>query len=279
MNKKTVFITGSNSGMGLSTAKLFATKGYKVYGGVRNAETGEALKNDFNADDLAITPIICDVTNTNSVNSAIEFVVKDSGRIDILVNNAGYGLVSSVEEGTDEELLLQYNVNVFGVFRTCRAVIPFMREAESGMIINVGSFLGKMGLPLLTHYNSSKYAVEGITDSLRYELSPFGIKVHTIAPGLFKTGFVKNGLKANTKTTSEDTPYAAQANTLLPQVVDMINNGPSPDLVANAILLVVEGKITDARVPIGEDSVYFSDTLNKQTQEEFETTVKNALSL
>ncbi|PSW91538.1 SDR family NAD(P)-dependent oxidoreductase [Photobacterium angustum] len=279
MNKKTVFITGSNSGMGLSTAKLFATKGYKVYGGVRNAETGEALKNDFNADDLAITPIICDVTNTNSVNSAIEFVVKDSGKIDILVNNAGYGLVSSVEEGTDEELLLQYNVNVFGVFRTCRAVIPFMREAESGMIINVGSFLGKMGLPLLTHYNSSKYAVEGITDSLRYELSPFGIKVHTIAPGLFKTGFVKNGLKANTKTTSEDTPYAAQANNLLPQVVDMINNGPSPDLVADAILSVVEGKITDARVPVGEDSVYFSDTMNKQTQEEFETTVKNALSL
>ncbi|PSX10487.1 SDR family oxidoreductase [Photobacterium angustum] len=279
MNKKTVFITGSNSGMGLSTAKLFATKGYKVYGGVRNAETGEALKNDFNADDLAITPIICDVTNTNSVNSAIEFVVKDSGKIDILVNNAGYGLVSSVEEGTDEELLLQYNVNVFGVFRTCRAVIPFMREAESGMIINVGSFLGKMGLPLLTHYNSSKYAVEGITDSLRYELSPFGIKVHTIAPGLFKTGFVKNGLKANTKTTSEDTPYAAQANNLLPQVVDMINNGPSPDLVADAILSVVEGKITDARVPVGEDSEYFSDTLNKQTQEEFETTVKNALSL
>lgn len=154
-----------------------------------------------------------------------------------------------------------------------------MREAESGMIINVSSFLGKMGLPLLTHYNSSKYAVEGITDSLRYELSPFGIKVHTIAPGLFKTGFVKNGLKANTKTTSEDTPYAAQANTLLPQVVDMINNGPSPDLVADAVLSVAEDKITDARVPVGEDSVYFSDTLNKQTQEEFETTVKNALSL
>lgn len=279
MNKKTVFITGSNSGMGLSTAKLFAVKGYSVYGGVRGTEVGKTLKEDFINNGLTITPVICDVTSTESVNTAIEFVVKDSGTIDILVNNAGYGLVSSVEEGTDEELQLQYNVNVFGVFRTCRAVIPFMRKKESGMIINIGSFLGNMGLPLFSHYNSSKYAVEGITDSLRYELNPFGIKVHTIAPGLFNTGFVKNGLKANAKTTSDDTPYLSQASNLLPQVVDMISNGPSPDLVADAVLSVAEGVITDARVPAGEDSVYFSDMLKNQTREEFEITVKTALSL
>lgn len=279
MNKKIVFITGSNSGMGLSTAKLFAEKGYAVYGGVRSTEIGEKLKENFINSGLTITPVICDVTSTYSVDTAIEFVIKDGGKIDILVNNAGYGLVSSVEEGTDDEFELQYNVNVFGLFRTCRAVIPFMRQKENGMIINIGSFLGNMGLPLLSHYNSSKYAVEGITDSLRYELSPFGIKVHTIAPGLFNTGFIKNGLKANARTTSDDTPYLSQANNLLPQVVDMINNGPSPELVAGAVLSVAEGVITDARVPVGDDSVYFSDMLRNQTREEFEIAIKKALSL
>ncbi|UQN43695.1 SDR family NAD(P)-dependent oxidoreductase [Agarivorans sp. B2Z047] len=177
-------IIGSNSGTGLSTAKSFAVKGYLVYGCVRSAEVGETLKKDFINNSLTITPVICDVTSTDSVNAAIEFVIKDGGKIDILVNNAGYGLVSSIEEETDEELELQYNVNVFGVFRTCRAVIPFVRQKESGMIINIGSLLGNMGLPLFSYYNSNKYAVEGITDSLRYELNPFGIKVHTIAPGL-----------------------------------------------------------------------------------------------
>lgn len=274
-----VLITGANSGMGLETALLFAQKNYRVYGSVRSIAKGLELEKVFAEKGLSITPVVCDVTRTQDVNDAIRMVMSDAGRLDILVNNAGYGLVASVEEGTDEEFMHQFDVNVFGVLRTCRAVIPFMREQNSGMIINVSSFLGKMGLPLLTHYNSSKYAVEGITDSLRYELSPYGIKVHTVAPGLFQTGFVKNGLKANPSTTSPDSPYAEQANILLPQVVEKINQGPSPVEVAKAVLAVAEGDTLQARVPAGNDSVYFDKLSRELTQEEFELNVKKALSL
>ncbi|GAB3515261.1 SDR family oxidoreductase [Photobacterium alginatilyticum] len=276
---KVVFITGANSGMGLETAILFARNNYQVYGSVRSLEKAAELKVVFEQHDLPITPVVCDVTKTQDVEDAINFIIQHAGTLDILVNNAGYGLVASVEEGTDEEFIQQFDVNVFGILRTCRAVIPFMREQKSGIIVNVSSFLGKMGLPLLTHYNSSKYAVEGITDSLRYELAPFGIKVHTVAPGLFKTGFVKNGLQANSVTTSQESPYASQANTLLPQVVDKINNGPSPASVAKSVLSIVEGQELKARVPAGEDSVYFDKLSRELCQEDFELAVSKALSL
>ncbi len=114
---------------------------------------------------------------------------------------------TTVEDGTDAEITQQFDVNVFGVFRLCRAVLPQMREQGSGVIVNVGSFLGRMGLPLFSHYNASKYAVEDLTDSLRYEVSRFGIRVHSVLPGLFRTGFVNSGLTANAATTSEESPY------------------------------------------------------------------------
>ena len=126
----------------------------------------------------------------------------------------------------------QFNVNVFGIMRVCKAVIPKMRKQKSGVIINISSFLGKIGLPLFTFYNASKYAVEGITDSLRYELKDFNIRVHSILPGFFATNFAKENLVTNEKTFRENSPYKNLVSTLAPVIVDQINEGNATDEVS-----------------------------------------------
>jgi len=171
--QKTVLITGSSSGMGRSTVEYLSAQGYVVYAGTRTPS------NLFDIQSENIRPTYLDITNSESIEEALLYIEK----IDILINNAGYGLVSTVEDVTEEEMLAQFNVNVFGVMRMCKAVIPKMRRKDNGVIINISSFLGKIGLPLLTFYNASKYAVEGITDSLRYELKDLNIRVHSIMPG------------------------------------------------------------------------------------------------
>jgi NADP-dependent 3-hydroxy acid dehydrogenase YdfG len=198
---KVILITGATSGMGEASANLLAKNGYKVYAGSRDENISKADGN--------ITYIYLDVTKTNSIKDAVQKIINIEGKIDVLLNNAGYGLLSTLEDGTDEEIFNQFDVNVFGLIKTTREVLPFMREKNSGVIINISSFLGKMGLPLLSHYNASKYAVEGITDSLRFETLPFNIRVHSIEAGLFGTNFVKKGLTINEATMKEDSAYKA----------------------------------------------------------------------
>ncbi|MEZ8092534.1 SDR family oxidoreductase [Photobacterium swingsii] len=277
--KKIALVTGANSGMGFATTRLLSENGYIVYAGVRRSEAATLMNETASALNLPIFPVHLDVTDNESIKLAINTIARKEGQLDVLVNNAGYGLVASVEDGTDEEFINQFDVNVFGVLRTCREVIPMMRQQNAGTIINISSFLGKMGLPLLTHYNATKYAVEGITDSLRYELHPFNIKVHTVAPGLFKTGFVKHGLSANSATLAESSPYASQASTLLPIVSDKVNNGPTPDAVAQSVLKVLLDQNAPARTPAGDDSTFFSNLADSLSQEAFEASVREQLGL
>lgn len=250
-----VLVSGATSGMGLETTLCLARQGYRVFAGYRS-DAGRRTLEDH-AHELAdrIIPVPLDVQDSISVDRAVASALRTAGRLDVLVNNAGYGLVASVEDGTDEEFIRQFDVNVFGVLRLCRAAIPAMRRSGGGVIVNVGSFLGHMGLPLLTHYNASKYAVEGITDSLRIELRDFGIRVHTVAPGLFRTDFVRRGLAANSSTTAADSAYAPLADQLLPAVALRINEGPDPAGVAEAILQVIANPASPARVPVGEEAV------------------------
>jgi len=250
-----VLVSGATSGMGLETTLRLARQGYRVFAGYRS-DAGRRTLEDH-AHELAdrIIPVPLDVQDSISVDRAVASALRTAGRLDVLVNNAGYGLVASVEDGTDEEFIRQFDVNVFGVLRLCRAAIPAMRRSGGGVIVNVGSFLGHMGLPLLTHYNASKYAVEGITDSLRIELRDFGIRVHTVAPGLFRTDFVRRGLAANSSTTAADSAYAPLADQLLPAVALRINEGPDPAGVAEAILQVIANPASPARVPVGEEAV------------------------
>ncbi|PNV82400.1 MAG: oxidoreductase [Sulfurimonas sp.] len=264
---KVVLITGASSGMGRASAEFLSAKGFVVYAGTRDVKEIDNYKNEN------ITPLKLDLRDQKSIDAAVAFIKSQHQKIDILVNNAGYGLVSSVEDVKEEEMLNQFNINVFGALRVCKSVIPLMRENESGLIINISSFLGKIGLPLLTMYNSSKYALEGITDSLRYELKDFGIRVHSIMPGFFDTKFARQNLVTNEKTFDANSPYAKIVATLAPVIVEQINNGNSAKEVAEMIFEIIQNPKFPARSTVGDKAKKFIPMKKELSDEDFERRV------
>ena len=268
---KVVLITGASSGMGKLTAEFLSKNGYIVYAGTRDM--------DAKPDNSSLKSIYIDVTKTDSINNAVDTIIKNEGKINVLVNNAGYGLLSTVEDGTDEEMFNQFDVNVFGLLKVTRAVLPHMRKNKSGVIINISSFLGKIGLPLLTHYNASKYAVEGIVDSLRFETLPFGIRVHSIQSGLFGTNFVAKGLVANAQTTSEDSPYKDLVDHFVPIVAKAINEGPSAQPIADAVKNIIEDENSKIFVPVGGEAETFIPMRKELSDEDFERKVKETFAI
>ncbi|WP_112874144.1 SDR family oxidoreductase [Paracoccus endophyticus] len=275
---KNVLITGARSGMGMATALMLAENGYRVFAGVRGP--ADELMAEAQARNLDIETVVpLDVQDTATIRAAVDHVMTRAGSIDVLVNNAGYGLLSTVEDGTDEEIFQQFDVNVLGLIRMTREVLPHMRQAEQGVIINISSFLGRMGLPLLAHYNASKYAVEGITDSLRLEVGPFGIRVHSILAGLFGTNFVKKGLVANPATTSETSPYRDLVAYLVPIVAKAINEGPSPEPIARAVKDIIENEDSDIAVMVGQEADHFVPLRRSLSDAEFEAATIQAFGL
>jgi len=265
--ERVILITGASSGMGRATALFLAQKGFKVYAGSRKPENIPKEKN--------IIALKLDITNPKEVEESLLSLPK----IDILINNAGYGLVSTVEDVSEDEMLAQFNVNVFGLLRVCKAVIPKMREQNSGIIINISSFLGKIGLPLFTFYNASKYAVEGITDSLRYELDNFNIRVHSIMPGFFATNFAKDNLVVNGMTFNKKSPYRRLVSTLAPVIVEQINSGNQSDEVAKMILDIIENQNYPARATVGDKAKKFIPMKRELSDEDFERRVREYYNL
>jgi NAD(P)-dependent dehydrogenase (short-subunit alcohol dehydrogenase family) len=276
---KVSLVTGATSGMGKATALLLADRGYEVYAGARKPADGDSLVAEAKGRGIPLKAVQLDVTDDNSVRAAVSRVARESGRLDHLVNNAGFGFLGTVEEATDAEILRQFDVNVFGVGRMCRAALPLMRAQRSGVIVNISSWLGRMGFPLLTYYNASKYAVEAITDSLRYEVAPFNVRVHSVMPGLFGTRFVSKGLVANAATVSPASPYAALAAKIIPVVARKINEGPDPLAVAEAVLRVIEDAGSPIRIPVGVEAETFVPMAKRLPDEEFETKVKEIFGL
>lgn len=180
----TVLITGASSGIGQAAARLFADRGWHVAATMRNTAAGAALAGYGN---VAVLPL--DVTDAASVERAVAATLDRFGRIDAVVNNAGYGVFGPFETATDEQIRQQFATNVHGVFAVTRAVLPAMRRQGSGTIVNVASLGGLISLPLFSLYNATKFAVVGFTESLSYELAPFGIRAKTVAPGGVATDF------------------------------------------------------------------------------------------
>ena len=267
-NKKVVLITGASSGMGKETALFLSKQGFIVYAGTRTPERFDNIKNEN------LFTLKLDITSLENIQKNVDYIYKEHGKIDILVNNAGYGLVSTVEDMDEEQMYNQFNINVFAVLRMCKCVIPIMREHNSGTIINISSFLGKIGLPLLTFYNSSKYAVEGITDSLRYELNDYNIRVHSVMPGFFDTQFARKNLVTNESTFEDDSAYANMVEKLAPVIVNQINNGNKCNEVAQLILEIIHDKNFPARVTTGDKAKKFIPMKKELSDEDFERRVK-----
>jgi len=270
---KIVLITGASSGMGRETALFLAKCGFIVYAGTRKPKDLKGIE------EKNLIPIKLDITNIHNVSQTINFIYKNHNRIDILINNAGYGLVSTVENLDEEQMYHQFNINVFGVLRVSKAVIPIMRIQKSGIIINISSFLGKIGLPLLTLYNSSKYAVEGITDSLRYELKDFNIRVHSVMPGFFDTKFARENLVTNTETFDKNSPYSKMVSTLAPTIIEQINNGNNAKEVSKIILEIIQNKNFKARITVGDKAKKFIPMRQELSDEDFERRVREYYNL
>ena len=181
--QKVVLITGTAYGIGKSTAELLIDKGHIVYGGDILVEENLYLN------DIGGTALEMDVTNQEHIDKAINQIISEQGRVDVLVNNAGLGVYGAIEDVSMEDIYYQYDVNLFGLARVTKAVLPYMREKESGLIINISSVLGETYGPLAGWYLSTKHALEGWSDALRVELKEFDIDVVVVQPGAINTNF------------------------------------------------------------------------------------------
>ncbi|CAH1694046.1 NADP-dependent 3-hydroxy acid dehydrogenase YdfG [Hyphomicrobiales bacterium] len=185
-------ITGCSTGFGRELARQVAQSGHQLCATARRVEDIEALERRYPETVLAT---VLDVTRQDQIESAVAAATARFGRIDILVNNAGFGYVSTVEDGDDQQIRAMFDTNVFGLFALCRAIIPDMRKRRHGHIINVTSIAGLNGNPGTGYYAATKHAVEGVSDALMHELTPFGIHVTCVEPGPFRTDFAGRSLK------------------------------------------------------------------------------------
>ena len=250
--EKVIFITGASSGIGKATAQFFHQKGWKVIATMRKPEQERDLKEDGRMKILAL-----DVENKSSIEQAVQQGISHFGKIDVLLNNAGYGAYGPLEAGTDEEIRRQYNVNFFGVIDCIKAVLPHFKSNKSGTIINITSIGGLMTLPLFGVYNSSKFALEGLSEGLWYDLQPFGIQVKVVEPGGIKTDF--SGRSLNMFDISGFPEYATYSKTIVEKFTnpEYSKNFGSPEMVAGVIYeAATDGKDT-LRYLAGKDAKQF----------------------
>jgi NAD(P)-dependent dehydrogenase (short-subunit alcohol dehydrogenase family) len=227
--QKVILITGISSGFGKAISEKLSEEDYRIYGISRKpAEIG------------GINIINADVTDKSSINAAIGGIIEKEQRIDVLINNAGMGIAGPVESFSPEDIQLQVGTNFNGVINTIQAVLSVMRVRKSGMIINISSIGGVMGLPFQGFYSASKFAVEGMSESLRMELRPYRIKVVVIRPGDFFTNFTSNRKMAGGMT--EANPYRDQFNRTLSIIEKDENGGLKPDYLAKKISSIIESK-------------------------------------
>ena len=226
---KVILVTGSSTGIGRATVRRFSREGWNVVATLRNPEGDTELANL-----PGVTVVRLDVTDQASSDAAVATTVRQYGRIDVVLNNAGYGLTGPFEDTDDRQIRRQFDTNVFGLMAVCRAVLPVMREQRSGRILNVSSVGGRMTFPLYSSYHATKWAVEGFTESLQFELTPFGIDAALIEPGAIKTDFYDRS--ADRPAARETSAYGAFKSQLAPHYDAAARRAVSPDRVAAVIL-------------------------------------------
>lgn len=249
---KTALVTGCSSGIGYSTCLLLARNNFKVYGTVRNLSKAKKIQEVIDKEKIHLKIILLDVNDSESIQNAIRDILYDSRKIDVLINNAGYGMFGPIEEITTEDVKLQFETNFFGVIRLIKEIVPIMRKQGNGTIVNISSMVGRFGVPLNAAYVSSKFAIEGLSESISYELAEFGIKIIVIEPGVVQTNFFNN-LKINGLDTSS--PYYELMKKRVSFLKIAMKNSPtSSSQVANTILDALNSKRPEFRYVIGIDA-------------------------
>jgi NAD(P)-dependent dehydrogenase (short-subunit alcohol dehydrogenase family) len=271
--QKVAIVTGSSSGIGFETSILLARSGYLTFATMRDLRKSGLLKEISNRDKIPLVVSQLDVTDQESVSRSIESITKKAGRIDILVNNAGYGLTGAFEDLSIEEIRSQYETNFFGLIRTTQAVLPVMRAQKSGIIINISSGLGRFGIATNSAYASSKFAVEGLTESMSYELEQFGIRTIIIEPGIIKTNFI-NSSKLAQKAKDSNSPYKNFVNNSEKGTNKLNESGQDPGFVAKIIKKAIEDTNPRLRYLAGKDVEQIMEIKNKLSDEDFHSMLK-----
>jgi NAD(P)-dependent dehydrogenase (short-subunit alcohol dehydrogenase family) len=270
-------VTGSSSGIGFEIALMLARNGIQTYATMRNLAKSENIKSIASKENLPIHIERLDVIDNNSVTHAIQAIVSKADRIDVLVNNAGYALAGAFEDLAIEEIKAQYETNFFGLIRTTQAVLPIMRKQKSGTIVNISSGAGRFGYPTGSAYVSTKFAVEGLSESMAYELEPLGIKVILVEPGVIKTN-IANGMVIAKKSQNSNSPYSQIMQKMSTSFEHMLENASSPDLVAKVVLQAVTSENPSLRYLAGKDVEMWVEAKRNMSDDEFYKMMKQSFN-
>jgi len=273
--EKVAVVTGTSSGIGFETALALAREGYYTYATMRDTTKSDKIKELGKKDNLKIDVLELDVDDENSVKTAMQKILDEKQRIDVLVNNAGWALWGCVEDVSVDEFKMQFDTNFFSIIRLIQEVGPTMRKQGSGTIINISSVVGRIGFPASPAYISSKFALEGLSESLRFELAPFGVNVVIIEPGVIKTNFMKNMRMA--EKSESDTVYKDITVKVVSGVKMMAEMGTHPKEVADTIVKAVKDEKPLPRYIVGNDASMFLEAKKSKTDIEFENYLKKEL--
>ncbi|MDC0211582.1 SDR family oxidoreductase [Candidatus Nitrosopelagicus sp.] len=273
--EKVAVVTGSSSGIGYETSLSLAREGYFTYATMRDLTKADEIKKIAENENLPLKVIELDVDNEESVEDAIKTIIDEKQRIDVLVNNAGWGIWGTAEDVSMKEFREQFETNFFSVVRMIQKIAPIMRKQGTGNIVNISSIAGRIGFPVSTAYISSKFAIEGLSESLRYELGPFGVNVIIIEPGVIKTNFFDSMRTA--KKADESDVYRDITIKVISGVKMMAEMGTPPKEVANVIIKSLKEEKPLPRYVVGNDAAMFLEAKKMKTDIEFENYLKKEL--
>ncbi len=248
---KVVLITGGSSGIGKSIGEYLTEKGFIVYGTSRNPENYKNSK-------FAILEL--DVKDTNTIQKAVATIIDNEGKLDVVINNAGAGITGAIEEIPEAEIKANFDTNFFGPINVIKAVLPQMRKQQSGLIINITSIAGYMGLPYRGIYSASKGALELLTEAFRMELKDFNIKMTNVAPGDFATNIAAGRYHAPLL---DDSPYKKPYGNTLKLMNEHVDSGSDPNMMAYAVLKIINTKNPKVHYKVGEFMQKFSIVLKR----------------
>ena len=269
--QKVAIVTGSSSGIGYATSLMLARKGFYTYASVRNINKSASLESIANAERLPLKLIQLDVTDDSSVKDAVEKIVLEKGRIDVLVNNAGYGLFGAFEDLSLDEIKAQFETNFFGVIRVTQHVLPIMRTPANGggVIVNVSSINGRIAFPVISAYVGTKFAIEGLSESIAYELEPFGIKVILIEPGAIGSNFMKGSVLPK-RALDPQSPYSELVQKFSVKTSSQHDNATQPEEVAKTIFQAISIEKPEFRYVVGNDAVSLLQARKNMPYSEFQ---------
>lgn len=269
---KTVLITGASSGIGKATAKLFQAKGWNVIATMRTPEKEEELNQ---LDNILVSRL--DVLDLDSIDQAIKAGIEKFGKIDVLVNNAGYGAYGPLEAFKRESIVRQFNTNVIGLMDVTRGILPHFRQNKNGIIINISSIGGKMTFPLGSLYHGTKFAVEGISEALNFEMEPIGVQVKLVEPGMIATDF--GGRSFDFQNDESIVEYQPVVGAVFQGFQSAGSNASPASLVAEVIHTAATDGQSTLRYRAGADAEFLLDNRKKMNDEEFTDMLKKQFSL